>query len=77
MKLAEVVGLLDLKDTLKLKYTQMAIVFEDNLDDNITNNHGHVSHIQCRMYSTVPCWCAHLVYLLRHFGSLDFHIQRL
>ena len=32
MKLAEVVGLLDIKDALKLKYTQMAIVFEDNLD---------------------------------------------
>ena len=43
MKLAEVVGLLELKDTLKLKYTQMAIVFEDNLDDNITKTHTELA----------------------------------
>ena len=43
MKLAEVVGLLDIKDALKLKYTQMAIVFEDNLDDNIVKTHTELS----------------------------------
>ena len=43
MKLAEIVGLLNIDDTLKLKYTQMAIVFEDNLDDNITKTHTELS----------------------------------
>lgn len=39
MKLAEIVGLLKIPDALKMKYTQMAIVFEDNLDENITKTH--------------------------------------
>ena len=43
MKLAEVVGLLKIPDEVKLKYTQMAIVFEDNLDDNITKTHTELS----------------------------------
>lgn len=43
MKLAEVVGLLNIDDSVKLKYTQMAIVFEDNLDDNITKTHTELS----------------------------------
>ena len=43
MKLAEVVGLLKVDDALKLKYTQMAIVFEDNLDDNIVKTHTELS----------------------------------
>jgi len=43
MKLAEVVGLLNIPDEVKLKYTQMAIVFEDNLDDNITKTHTELS----------------------------------
>ena len=43
MKLAEVVGLLKINDQLKLKYTKMAIVFEDNLDDNITKTHTELA----------------------------------
>jgi len=43
MKLAEVVGLLKVNDQLKLKYTKMAIVFEDNLDDNITKTHTELA----------------------------------
>ena len=43
MKLAEVVGLLKVDDALKLKYTQMAIVFEDKLDENIVKTHTELS----------------------------------
>lgn len=43
MKLAEVVGLLNVKEELKLKYTRMAIVFEDNLDENITKTHTQLA----------------------------------
>lgn len=43
MKLAEVVGLLNIDDSIKLKYTQMAIVFEDNLDDNISKTHTELA----------------------------------
>ena len=43
MKLAEVVGLLDISDQLKMKYTRMATVFEDNLDDNIAKTHTELS----------------------------------
>lgn len=43
MKLAEIVGLLKLPDEVKLKYTQMAIVFEDNLDENISKTHTELA----------------------------------
>lgn len=43
MKLAEVVGLLNIDDSVKLKYTQMAIVFEDSLDENISKTHTELS----------------------------------
>jgi hypothetical protein len=43
MKLAEIVGLLKIPDEVKLKYTQMAIVFEDNLDENISKTHTELS----------------------------------
>lgn len=43
MKLAEVVGLLNIDDSVKLKYTQMAIVFEDSLDDNISKTHTELA----------------------------------
>ena len=43
MKLAEIVGLLKIPDEVKLKYTQMAIVFEDNLDDNISKTHTELA----------------------------------
>lgn len=43
MKLAEIVGMLKVPDEMKLKYTQMAIVFEDNLDENISKTHTELA----------------------------------
>ena len=43
MKLAEVVGLLKISDQQKMKYTRMATVFEDNLDENISKTHTELS----------------------------------
>jgi len=35
--------MLKVPDEMKLKYTQMAIVFEDNLDENISKTHTELS----------------------------------
>jgi hypothetical protein len=39
MTLAEVVGTLKIEEALKQKYTRMATVFEDNIEDNISKTH--------------------------------------
>lgn len=39
MKLAEVVGRLDIDNVLKLKYTRMATVFEDEIEENLVRSH--------------------------------------
>lgn len=39
MTLAEVVGTLKIDDALKQKYTRMATVFEDNIEENISSTH--------------------------------------
>ncbi len=39
MTLAEVVGTLKIDETLKQKYTRMATVFEDNIEDNMSKTH--------------------------------------
>jgi len=39
MTLAEVVGTLKIDDSIKQKYTRMAIVFEDNIEYNISKTH--------------------------------------
>ena len=43
MKLAEVVGTLNVSEELKLKYTRMSIVFEDNIDENISKTHTQLA----------------------------------
>lgn len=49
MKLAEVIGRLDLPDKEKMQYTRMAIVFEDNIEDNIVR-----SHFELERETTIP-----------------------
>lgn len=43
MTLAEVVGTLKIDDTIKQKYTRMATVFEDNIEENISKTHFELS----------------------------------
>ena len=43
MTLAEVVGTLKIDDSIKQKYTRMATVFEDNIEENISKTHFELS----------------------------------
>lgn len=43
MTLAEVVGTLKIDDAIKQKYTRMATVFEDNIEENISKTHFELS----------------------------------